>query len=204
MASELAWSAYFLVALPLSAEALDIRLQHLRETDVGQRGREQEPSAHLWASELSLGVYRRRHVRAATMTPYEEMQALMLRINDSLTRGKGNCGVSRSPTGKFTLAAGAPTAVGVKRGTIVTLGLSRERLIELRDEIDNLIAADGHDTAASESRFSHCLEELRELERDHGGFILILKPENTYRILVCGDWDTEKAAKAVAAFDKDA
>lgn len=67
------------------------------------------------------------------------MKALMLRIADSLSRHKGNCGVSTSPKGGFSLVAGAPTAISVDGGVIVVLGLSRERLVELQTEIQKLL-----------------------------------------------------------------
>jgi len=68
------------------------------------------------------------------------MQELLKDISDSIKSGKGDCGVSAAlAEGKFNLAAGSVSAIGVGGGYIVSLGLSRERLRELRDEISALL-----------------------------------------------------------------
>jgi hypothetical protein len=64
-------------------------------------------------------------------------------IVGSLGRKCGAFGVAADPTrpGRYTLAAGAPTAMS-RQGCIVTLGITREQLVALRDDCDALLAAD--------------------------------------------------------------
>lgn len=69
------------------------------------------------------------------------------RINDSIGRRKGAFAITRTDrsagamglTAPFNLALGAPTAVRVSGGMMVSLGLTAERVRDLRDACDALL-----------------------------------------------------------------
>lgn len=68
------------------------------------------------------------------------MNKVLHDISIALARKQGECGATRAPrAGKFSLLAGAPSATRVPGGVIVSIDLTRDRLAELRDEIDGLI-----------------------------------------------------------------
>lgn len=68
------------------------------------------------------------------------------RIAESIGRHKGTFSIARTDpragglmSSPFSLSLGAPNVVKVTGGTIVSLGLTKERLRELRDACDALL-----------------------------------------------------------------
>lgn len=49
---------------------------------------------------------------------------------------------------------------------------------------------------------SQILEELADKELPYGGFIAIFKPDDTYQVIVAGEWDIKKAAEALLRSDE--
>jgi hypothetical protein len=70
----------------------------------------------------------------------ETMAEGMMRIAESISRRKGNFVLAELPGGgDFALAAGSYQAVKTNGGFIVTIKLTRERLVELRDVANELL-----------------------------------------------------------------
>ena len=79
---------------------------------------------------------------------------VLLPILDSISRRKANFGVCVAPQGTgqpFWLQAGSFQAVRVNGGFVVCMGLTRERLTELRDDCNALLAQADAPTVAKEN-----------------------------------------------------
>ncbi len=66
-------------------------------------------------------------------------------VKRSMARGGGNwtvCATNTPGQKQFGLVAGAANAVRVPEGVIVTLGFDREKLLAIRDTIDQLLRDD--------------------------------------------------------------
>lgn len=71
------------------------------------------------------------------------LQDALLKIASSISRGKGTFAVTRSPSGQakpYSLAVGSIRTVQVDGGFIITLGLSRDQVVTLREMCDEVLA----------------------------------------------------------------
>lgn len=74
--------------------------------------------------------------------PYRSFRDVMAWVKQSMARGGGNwtvCATNTPGQKQFGLVAGAATAVSVPEGVIVTLGFDRQKLLAIRDTIDQLL-----------------------------------------------------------------
>jgi hypothetical protein len=65
-------------------------------------------------------------------------------IRSSISRGKGTFGLAPTPLGQgkpYSLAVGSIRTVQVDRGFIITLGLSRDQVVKLREMCDEVLSA---------------------------------------------------------------
>jgi uncharacterized protein YecA (UPF0149 family) len=97
--------------------------------------------------------------------PYRSFRDVMKWVKQSMARGGGNwtvCATNTPGQKQFGLVAGASNAVRVPEGIILTLGFDREKLLAIRETIDQLLAdADaGNLTVDTELMAKH--DELKE------------------------------------------
>ena len=74
--------------------------------------------------------------------PYRSFREVMAWVKKSMSRGGGNwtiCATNTPGQKPFGLVAGAANAVRVPEGFIVTLGFDREKLLAIRETIDQLL-----------------------------------------------------------------
>jgi len=76
------------------------------------------------------------------------LQSALEHITQAIGRGKGRFALAIAPAGAwpyskapFVLAAGSIRSVSVRGGFIITIGMTREHLLELRELCDEALAS---------------------------------------------------------------
>jgi len=73
------------------------------------------------------------------------IQELLNEIRSSIRRGKGTFGLASSPPDRgkpYTLVTGSIRTVQIDGGFIISLGLSRDQVVKLREQCDELLRGD--------------------------------------------------------------